>query len=59
MKHCRAAALQIDVRHGGVEQRTWIVADLDPDVLARVRENPGFPLSKRCPETYGELTIRS
>lgn len=37
----------------------WVSADLDPTVLARVRESPGFPLRKRRPETYDELTIRS
>ena len=40
-------------------ESAWIVAELDPDVLARVRESPGFPLRKRRPETYEELTIRS
>jgi predicted amidohydrolase len=40
-------------------ETTWIVAELDPGVLARVRESPGFPLRKRRPETYEELTIRS
>jgi hypothetical protein len=42
----------------GVE-RALIVADLDPDLLGRVRESPAFPLRKRRPETYQELTIRS
>ena len=37
----------------------WVVAELDPDLLARVRESPGFPLRKRRPETYDELTTRS
>jgi predicted amidohydrolase len=36
-----------------------IVADLEPDLLARVRASPAFPLRKRRPETYDELTIRS
>ena len=40
-------------------ESTWIVAELDPEVLTRVRESPGFPLRKRRPETYEELTIRS
>jgi predicted amidohydrolase len=35
----------------------WIAAELDPGLLARVRESPGFPLRKRRPETYGELTL--
>jgi predicted amidohydrolase len=35
----------------------WISADLDPELLRRVRENPVFALRKRRPETYGELTI--
>jgi predicted amidohydrolase len=38
---------------------TWIAAELDPDVLDRVRASPGFALKKRRPETYEELTIRS
>ena len=42
----------------GVE-RALVVADLDPDLLGRVRESPAFPLRKRRPETYEELTIRS
>ncbi len=37
----------------------WIVAELDPGLLARVREAPSFPLRKRRPETYDELTTRS
>ncbi len=36
----------------------WICAELDPAALVRVRESPGFPLRKRRPETYDELTIR-
>ena len=32
-----------------------VVADLDPDLLGRARENPAFPLRKRRPETYEEL----
>jgi len=42
----------------GVE-RALVVADLDPDLLGRVRESPAFPLRKRRPETYDELTMRS
>ncbi len=34
-----------------------IWADLDPAILRKVRENPVFPLLKRRPETYGELTV--
>jgi 5-aminopentanamidase len=37
----------------------WVVAELDPGLLARVRESPFFPLRKRRPETYDELTTRS
>ena len=32
------------------------VVDLDPTILRTVRENPVFPLLKRRPETYAELT---
>jgi predicted amidohydrolase len=35
----------------------WVCADLDPALLERVRENPVFPLRKRRPETYAELTL--
>ena len=42
----------------GVES-AWIVAELDPEVLERVRESPAFPLRKRRPEAYEELTMRS
>ena len=34
----------------------WISAELDPEILEVVRRNPWFPLKKRRPETYGELT---
>ncbi len=34
----------------------YIVADLDPALLARARENPWFALKKRRPEAYEELT---
>jgi predicted amidohydrolase len=40
-------------------ETTWIAAELDPDVLARVRASPSFPLRKRRPEAYEELTLRS
>ena len=33
----------------------WV--DLDPGILRKVRENPVFPLLKRRPETYAELTV--
>jgi predicted amidohydrolase len=36
---------------------SWVVAELDPALLARVRENPVFPLRKRRPEVYDELTL--
>ncbi len=36
----------------------WVAADLDPDALARARENPWFALRKRRPETYDELVAR-
>ena len=39
--------------------RAFVVAELDPDLLGRVRESPSFPLRKRRPETYDELTTRS
>ncbi len=38
-----------------IESR-MITADLDPAILEKVRENPVYPLLKRRPETYGELT---
>jgi predicted amidohydrolase len=34
----------------------WIAADLDPELLRRMRANPMFALRKRRPDTYGELT---
>jgi len=34
----------------------WIMAELDPALLDRVRANPWFALKKRRPEAYGELT---
>lgn len=34
----------------------WISAELDPELVARARENPWFALKKRRPEVYGELT---
>jgi predicted amidohydrolase len=34
----------------------WISAELDPELVARARENPWFALKKRRPEAYGELT---
>jgi predicted amidohydrolase len=34
----------------------WISAELDPETFEQVRRNPWFPLKKRRPETYGELT---
>jgi 5-aminopentanamidase len=40
-------------------ETTWIAAELDPDVLARVRASSGFALRKRRPETYEELTTRT
>jgi predicted amidohydrolase len=39
-------------------ESAWVAADLDPELLARVREGPSFPLRKRRPETYEELTAR-
>jgi predicted amidohydrolase len=36
----------------------WVAADLDPALLARVRESPSFALRKRRPEAYDELTAR-
>ncbi len=38
---------------------SFVVAELDPALLARVREAPSFPLRKRRPETYDELTRRT
>jgi hypothetical protein len=40
-------------------ESAWIVAELDPEILVRVRESPGFALRKRRPEAYEELTIRA
>ena len=37
-------------------ETAWVAADLDPELLRRVREGPSFPLRKRRPETYAELT---
>ena len=34
----------------------WISAELDPEIYEKVRCNPWFPLKKRRPEAYGELT---
>jgi predicted amidohydrolase len=39
-------------------ETAWVAADLDPELLRRVRESPVFPLRKRRPETYDELTAR-
>ena len=36
----------------------WIGADLEPELLERVRENAWFTLRKRRPEAYDELTTR-
>jgi predicted amidohydrolase len=36
----------------------WISAELDPNLLERVRENAAFALRKRRPEAYGELVVR-
>lgn len=38
---------------------SMVVAELDPSLLSRVREAPSFPLRKRRPEAYEELTRRS
>jgi predicted amidohydrolase len=38
-------------------ETAWVAADLDPGLLERVRENPVFPLRKRRPETYADLTL--
>ena len=38
-------------------ETSWVSADLDPELLQRVRRNPVFALRKRRPDTYGELTI--
>ena len=38
-----------------VGETSWISADLDPELLRRVRANPMFALRKRRPDTYGEL----
>ena len=32
-------------------------AELEPELVARARENPWFALKKRRPEAYGELTF--
>jgi predicted amidohydrolase len=37
-------------------ETAWVAADLDPELLRVVRENPWFALRKRRPETYEELT---
>ena len=42
----------------GVES-AFVVAELDPEVLERVRASPTFALRKRRPEVYDELTTRS
>jgi predicted amidohydrolase len=34
----------------------WISQELNPELVARARENPWFALKKRRPEAYGELT---
>ncbi len=39
-------------------ESAWVGVDLDPEVLARVRQSPSFPLRKRRPEVYEELTVR-
>jgi predicted amidohydrolase len=39
-------------------ETAWVAADLDPELLRRVRESPVYPLRKRRPETYDELTAR-
>jgi predicted amidohydrolase len=36
-------------------ETSWISADLDPELLRRVRASPMFALRKRRPDTYGEL----
>jgi predicted amidohydrolase len=46
-------------RSGAGLASSFVVAELDPALLARVREAPSFPLRKRRPETYDELTMRS
>jgi predicted amidohydrolase len=35
-----------------------IVADLEPEMLESVRKSPWYPLKKRRPETYGQLTAQ-
>jgi predicted amidohydrolase len=35
---------------------TLVVSDLDPQVLESVRRSPWYPLRKRRPEAYGQLT---
>jgi predicted amidohydrolase len=37
---------------------SWVATDLEPESLVRARENPGFALRKRRPETYDELVAR-
>lgn len=39
-------------------ETAWIGAELDPDLLERVRENAAFALRKRRPEAYDELVAR-
>ncbi len=34
----------------------WIAVELDPELIARAKENPWFALKKRRPETYADLT---
>lgn len=40
-------------------ETSWIQAELDPALLARVREQPAFALRKRRPEIYDELVVRA
>jgi predicted amidohydrolase len=35
-----------------------IVADLEPEMLESVRKSPWYPLRKRRPETYDQLTAQ-
>lgn len=37
----------------------WVQVDLEPEPLARARENPWLALRKRRPEAYDELTARA
>ncbi len=39
-------------------ESSWIAVELDPAPLERARENPWYPLKKRRPEAYDELTAR-